>query len=31
MLREEQAAISALAQAVRLAEPEGYIRSFVEE
>jgi len=31
MRREEQAAISALAQAVRLAEPEGYIRSFVNE
>jgi LuxR family maltose regulon positive regulatory protein len=31
MLREEQAAISALAQALRLAEPEGYIRSFVNE
>ena len=31
MRREEQAAISALAQAVRLAEPEGYVRSFVNE
>jgi LuxR family maltose regulon positive regulatory protein len=31
MRREEQVAISALAQAVRLAEPEGYIRSFVDE
>ena len=31
MRQEEQAAISALAQAVRLAEPEGYIRSFVDE
>ncbi len=31
MLREEQAAISTLAQAVHLAEPEGYIRSFVNE
>ncbi len=29
--QEEQAANSALAQAVRLAEPEGYIRSFVDE
>ncbi len=29
--QEEQAALSALAQAVRLAEPEGYIRSFVDE
>ena len=31
MRREEQAAISTLAQVVRLAEPEGYIRSFVNE
>jgi len=31
MRREEQGAISALAQAVRLAEPEGYTRSFVNE
>jgi LuxR family maltose regulon positive regulatory protein len=31
MRREEQAAIDALAQAVCLAEPEGYIRSFVDE
>lgn len=31
MCQEEQAAIGALAQAVRLAEPEGYIRSFVDE
>jgi LuxR family maltose regulon positive regulatory protein len=31
MLWEKQVAISALAQAVRLAEPEGYIRSFVNE
>ncbi len=31
MRREEQVAISALAQAVHLAEPEGYIRSFVDE
>ncbi len=31
MLGEEQAAISALAQAVHLAESEGYIRSFVNE
>ena len=31
MRQEEQATISALAQAVRLAEPEGYIRSFVDE
>ena len=31
MRREEQGAISALAQAVRLAEPEGSIRSFVNE
>ena len=31
MLKEEEPAISALAQAVRLAEPEGYIRSFVNE
>ncbi|HEX6554804.1 MAG TPA: LuxR C-terminal-related transcriptional regulator [Ktedonobacteraceae bacterium] len=31
MRREEQAATSALAQAVHLAEPEGYIRSFVNE
>ena len=30
-LREEQAAINTLAQAVNLAEPEGYIRSFVDE
>ncbi len=29
--QEEQAALSALSQAVRLAEPEGYIRSFVDE
>ena len=28
---EEQAALGALVQAVRLAEPEGYIRSFVNE
>jgi len=31
MQREEQAAISTLAHAARLAEPEGYIRSFVNE
>ena len=31
MLGEEQGAIKALAQAVHLAEPEGYIRSFVNE
>jgi len=31
MQQEEQAAISALAQAVHLAKPEGYIRSFVNE
>jgi len=29
--QEEQAALSALTQAVHLAEPEGYIRSFVDE
>jgi LuxR family transcriptional regulator, maltose regulon positive regulatory protein len=29
--QEEQAALSALSPAVRLAEPEGYIRSFVDE
>jgi len=28
---EEQAALSALAQAVHLAEPEGYMRSFLDE
>ena len=31
MQREEQAAISTMAQAARLAEPEGYILSFVRE
>ncbi len=31
MRQEEQAAINTLAQAVHLAEPEGYIRSFVDE
>ena len=31
MLHEEPQALSALAEAVRLGEPEGYIRSFVEE
>ena len=31
MRQEEQAAINTLAQAVRLAEPEGYMRSFVDE
>ena len=31
MLQDEEAAISALALAVPLAEPEGYIRSFVDE
>lgn len=31
MAREEAQALSALAQAVCLAEPEGYIRSFVDE
>ncbi len=29
--REEQAAIAALTQAVHLAEPEGYMRSFLDE
>ncbi len=29
--QEEQAALTALTQAVHLAEPEGYIRSFVDE
>jgi LuxR family maltose regulon positive regulatory protein len=31
MLHEEPQALSALVEAVRLGEPEGYIRSFVEE
>jgi LuxR family maltose regulon positive regulatory protein len=31
MQQQEQQALSALSEAVRLAEPEGYIRSFVEE
>src|SRR5438552_10863105 len=31
MCHQEQEARSALAQAVRLAEPEGYIRRFVDE
>jgi LuxR family maltose regulon positive regulatory protein len=31
MLQEEPQALHALAEAVRLAEPEGYIRSFVDE
>jgi LuxR family maltose regulon positive regulatory protein len=31
MRRQEQEALNALAQALRLAEPEGYIRSFVDE
>jgi LuxR family maltose regulon positive regulatory protein len=31
MLHDEPQALSALAEAVRLGEPEGYIRSFVEE
>jgi len=31
MLDQEQEALSALSQAVRLAEPEGYIRRFVDE
>ncbi|MFL5657717.1 MAG: LuxR C-terminal-related transcriptional regulator [Ktedonobacteraceae bacterium] len=31
MGQEEQAALSALAEAVRLGEPEGYIRRFVDE
>jgi LuxR family maltose regulon positive regulatory protein len=31
MCHEETQALSALAEAIRLAEPEGYIRSFVEE
>jgi LuxR family maltose regulon positive regulatory protein len=31
MQREEMQALDALSQAVRLAEPEGYIRSFVDE
>jgi len=31
MLQEEGQALQALSEAVRLAEPEGYIRSFVEE
>ncbi len=31
MLHDEPQALSALAEAVRLGEPEGYLRSFVEE
>ena len=31
LCQQEQEALSALAQAVRLAEPEGYIRCFVDE
>jgi LuxR family maltose regulon positive regulatory protein len=31
MCGEEEQALSALSEAVRLAEPEGYIRSFVDE
>jgi LuxR family maltose regulon positive regulatory protein len=31
MLHEEPQALAALAEAVRLGEPEGYLRSFVEE
>ena len=31
MLQEETQALDALSEAVRLAEPEGYIRSFVDE
>jgi LuxR family maltose regulon positive regulatory protein len=31
MLQQETQALSALSEAIRLAEPEGYIRSFVEE
>ena len=31
MLHEEKQALDALSQAVCLAEPEGYIRSFVDE
>ncbi len=31
MLREESQALAALSEAMRLGEPEGYIRSFVEE
>lgn len=31
MCHEEKQALSALSEAVRLAEPEGYIRSFVDE
>lgn len=31
MLYEKHQALSALSEAVRLAEPEGYIRSFVDE
>jgi LuxR family maltose regulon positive regulatory protein len=31
MRQQEQEALNALAQALRLAEPEGYIRSFVDE
>ncbi|HEX3639968.1 MAG TPA: LuxR C-terminal-related transcriptional regulator, partial [Ktedonobacteraceae bacterium] len=31
MCHEEAQALSALSEAIRLAEPEGYIRSFVEE
>jgi len=31
MCQEEMQALSALSEAVRLAEPEGYIRSFVDE
>jgi len=31
MLQEEMQALQALSEAVRLAEPEGYIRSFVDE
>ena len=31
MLQEETQALAALSEAVRLAEPEGYIRSFVDE
>ncbi len=31
MLQEETQALSALSKAIRLAEPEGYIRSFVDE
>jgi LuxR family maltose regulon positive regulatory protein len=31
MLQEEGLALDALSEAVRLAEPEGYIRSFIDE